>query len=82
MRFECDYSTGTGKYLLMELSRNFVNADPVASVNIYPGAGVEYYLDNVEWGALKDDACRSASRTEAVVTVEDCSNILELAKGT
>ena len=30
---------------------------------------------------MKDDACRSASRTEAVVTVEDCSNILELAKG-
>ena len=66
----------------METSQGtFVNTDPVASVNIYPGAGVEYYLDNVEWGALKDDACRSASRTEAVVTVEDCSNINELAKG-
>jgi hypothetical protein len=28
---------------------------------------------------LKDDACRSASRTEAVVTVEDCSNIFDLS---
>ncbi|MDA8670451.1 T9SS type A sorting domain-containing protein, partial [Flavobacteriales bacterium] len=80
--FECDYSTGTWEVFVNGTSQGtFVNADPVASVNIYPGAGVNYYLDNVEWGALKDDACRSASRTEAVVTVEDCSNILELAKG-
>ena len=80
--FECDYSTGTWEVFANGTSQGtFVNADPVASVNIYPGAGVNYYLDNVEWGALKDDACRSASRTEAVVTVEDCSNILELAKG-
>jgi len=80
--FECDYSTGTWEVFVNGNSQGtFVNADPVASVNIYPGAGVEYYLDNVEWGALKDDACRSASRTEAVVTVEDCSNINELAKG-
>ena len=80
--FECDYSTGTWEVFTNGTSQGtFVNADPVASVNIYPGAGVEYYLDNVEWGALKDDACRSASRTEAVVTVEDCSNINELAKG-
>ena len=80
--FECDYSTGTWEVFSNGASQGtFVNPDPVASVNIYPGAGVEYYLDNVEWGALKDDACRSASRTEAVVTVEDCSNINELAKG-
>ena len=80
--FECDYSTGTWEVFVNGTSQGtFVNPDPVASVNIYPGAGVNYYLDNVEWGALKDDACRSASRTEAVVTVEDCSNILELAKG-
>ena len=82
LEFECDYSTGTWEVFANGTSQGtFVNPDPVASVNIYPGAGVEYYLDNVEWGALKDDACRSASRTEAVVTVEDCSNILELAKG-
>ncbi|MDG1690032.1 MAG: T9SS type A sorting domain-containing protein, partial [Flavobacteriales bacterium] len=82
IEFECDYSTGTWEVFANGTSQGtFVNADPVASVNIYPGAGVEYYLDNVEWGALKGDACRSASRTEAVVTVEDCSNILELAKG-
>jgi hypothetical protein len=80
--FECDFSNGG----LWEVFVNgnsqgtFVNPDPVASVNIYPGAGVEYYLDNVEWAALKDDACTSATRTEAVVTVEDCSNINELSK--
>ena len=80
--FECDYSTGTWEVFVNGTSQGtFVNPDPVASVNIYPGAGVNYYLDNVEWGALKDDACRSTTRTEAVVTVEDCSNILELAKG-
>ena len=28
---------------------------------------------------MKSDACRSASRTEAVVTVEDCSNIIDLS---
>jgi hypothetical protein len=68
--FECDYSTGIWEVFTNGVSQGtFVNPDPVASVNIYPGAGVEYYADNVEWGALKDDACRSASRTEAVVTV-------------
>jgi hypothetical protein len=78
--FECDYSTGTWEVFADGVSQGtFVNADPVASVNIYPGAGVEYYLDNVEWYALTDDACRSASRTEAVVTVEDCSNIIDLS---
>ena len=52
---------------------------PVAAVNLYANTGNEYYIDDVEWGALTDDACRSASRTEAVVTVEDCSNINELS---
>jgi len=79
-KFECDYSTGTWEVFTNGVSQGtFVNADPVASVNIYPGAGVEYYADNIEWGALKNDACRSASRTEAVVTVEDCSNIFDLS---
>ena len=78
--FECDYSTGTWEVFADGVSQGtFVNADPVASVNIYPGAGVEYYLDNVEWYALTDDACRSTGRTEAVVTVEDCSNIIDLS---
>ena len=82
IEFECDYSTGTWEVFANGTSQGtFVNPDPVASVNVYPGAGVNYYLDNVEWGALKGDACTSATRTEAVVTVEDCSNILELAKG-
>ena len=78
-KFECDYSTGTWEVFADGVSQGtFVNPDPVASVNIYPGTGVEYYLDNVEWAAVTDDACRSA-RTEAVVTVEDCSNINELS---
>jgi hypothetical protein len=78
--FECDYSTGTWEVFADGVSQGtFVNADPVASVNIYPGAGVEYYLDNIEWYALTDDACRSTGRTEAVVTVEDCSNIIDLS---
>ena len=78
-KFECDYSTGTWEVFADGVSQGtFVNPDPVASVNIYPGTGVEYYLDNVEWTAVTDDACRSA-RTEAVVTVEDCSNINELS---
>ncbi|MDB9990789.1 fibronectin type III domain-containing protein, partial [Flavobacteriales bacterium] len=78
-KFECDYSTGTWEVFADGVSQGtFVNPDPVASVNIYPGTGVEYYLDNVEWAAVTDDACRSA-RTEAVVTVEDCSSINELS---
>jgi hypothetical protein len=77
--FECNYSTGLWEVFADGVSQGtFVNADPVASVNIYPGAGVEYYLDNVEWAAVTDDACRS-ERTEAVVTVNDCSNINELS---
>jgi hypothetical protein len=75
-KFDCDYSTGTWEVFADGVSQGtFVNPDPVASVNIYPGAGVEYYLDNVEWGKL---GCPSTTRTEAVVTVEDCSSIGEL----
>ena len=77
--FECNYSTGLWEVFADGVSQGtFVNADPVASVNIYPGTGVEYYLDNVEWAAVTDDACRS-ERTEAIVTVNDCSNINELS---
>ena len=77
--FECNYSTGVWEVFADGVSQGtFVNPDPVASVNVYPGAGVEYYLDNVEWSAVTDDACRS-ERTEAVVTVNDCSNIDELS---
>jgi hypothetical protein len=80
IEYECDYSTGTWEVSIDGVSQGtFVNPDPVASVNIYPGAGVEYYLDNIEWYALTDDACRSTGRTEAVVTVEDCSNIIDLS---
>jgi hypothetical protein len=77
--FECDYSTGTWEVFADGVSQGtFVNADPVASVNIYPGAGVEYYLDNVQWYALTDDACRSTGRTEAVVTVNSLSSGIDI----
>ena len=77
-KFECDYSTGTWEVFADGVSQGtFVNPDPVASVNIYPGAGVNYYLDNVDW--VWKGPCTSPTRTEAVVTVEDCSNINELS---
>ena len=45
VEFECDYSTGTWEVFVNGNSQGtFINPDPVASVNIYPGAGVEYYL--------------------------------------
>jgi hypothetical protein len=80
VELNADYSTG-----IWELSINnnsigtFTNFDPVASANFYANTGNEYYIDNVEWSALKDDACRSSLRSEAIVNVEDCSiNINEL----
>ena len=82
IELECDYSTGTWEVFVNGNSQGtFVNPDPVASCNLYANTGDDYYIDNVEWAALKDDACRSTTRTEAVVTVEDCSNINELSFG-
>ena len=64
------YSTERGKCLLIGSSQGiFIITDPVASVNLYANTGVEYYVDDVKWSALKDDACVSTTRTEAVVTV-------------
>ena len=80
IELECDYSTGTWEVFVNGNSQGtFVNPDPVASCNLYANTGDDYYIDNVEWAALKDDACRSTTRTEALVTVEDCSNINELS---
>jgi len=68
-KFECDYSTGTWEVFTNGVSQGtFVNADPVASVNIYPGAGVEYYADNIEWTVVSE-SCRSFPRSEAIVDV-------------
>ena len=75
VEFDADLTTG-----VWELSTNgnsqgtFTMTSTVAAVNLYANTGNEYYIDDVEWGALTDDACRSG-RTEAIVTVEDCSNI-------
>jgi hypothetical protein len=79
VEFDANLTTG-----VWELSTNgnsqgtFTMTSSVAAVNLYANTGNEYYIDDVEWGALTDDACRS-ERTEAVVTVEDCSNINELS---
>ena len=74
VEFECDYSTGTWEVFIDGNSQGtFVNPDPVALANIYPGAGVEYYLDNVEWYALKDGACRSVTRTEAFINTSSAN---------
>jgi hypothetical protein len=82
IEFEADLNTGTWELFTNGTSQGiFIVTDPVASVNLYANTGNEYYIDDVQWSALKDDACVSATRTEAVVTVLDCSNILELAKG-
>jgi hypothetical protein len=82
IEFEADLTTGTWELFTNGTSQGiFIMIDPVASVNLYANTGNEYYIDDVEWGALKDDACVSSTRTETVVTVLDCSNILELANG-
>ena len=51
----------------------FQITSPLAAVNIYANTGNEYYIDNVEWGAYGGDACRSISRTEAIVSVNNQS---------
>ena len=76
-----DYNTG-----LWELTINgssigsFANSDPVASVNFYPRGAPDndlYYLDNIEFLALK--GCVSENRTEAIVVVNNCTGINEIA---
>ena len=83
VELEADYDTGTWELFINGNSiGTFINFDPVASANFYPRPAPDsdvYYLDNIEFFALKDDACVSTTRTEAVVTVEDCSNINELS---
>ena len=80
IELECDYSTGTWEvYVNGNSQGTFVNPDPVASCNLYANTGDDYYIDNVKWASISD--CRSTTRTEAVVTVEDCSNINELSFG-
>jgi len=78
IELECDYSTGTWEvYVNGNSQGTFVNPDPVASCNLYANTGDDFYIDNVEWTSISN--CRSTTRTEAVVTVEDCSNINELS---
>jgi hypothetical protein len=78
--FEGDITSGTWEVFTGGVSQGtFAYAGPVASANIYANTGNEYYLDNVEWAALKDDACASGTRTEAIVVVNNCTGISELA---
>jgi hypothetical protein len=79
--FEGDISSGTWEAFINGNSQGtFAMTLPVASINFYANTGNDYYIDDVEWAALKDDACLSGTRTEAIVNVVDCSNINELSK--
>ena len=51
---------------------SFSMDDEISSVNFWASTGNDYYIDNVEWGAWGGNACRSLSRTEAVVTLDSC----------
>ena len=78
VELEADYDTGTWELFINGNSiGTFTNFDPVASANFYPRPAPDsdvYYLDNIEFFTI---GCVSTTRTEAVVTVEDCSNINE-----
>jgi hypothetical protein len=80
VELEADYDTGTWELFINGNSiGTFTNFDPVASANFYPRPAPDsdvYYLDNIEFFTI---GCVSTTRTEAVVTVEDCSNINELS---
>jgi hypothetical protein len=52
-----------------------LNVSPSVTTSYFAESGIEVI------GSATNDTCRSASRTEAVVTVEDCSNIIDLAFG-
>jgi hypothetical protein len=52
---------------------SFSMNDEISSVNFWASTGNDYYIDNVEWSAWGGDACRSLSRTEAVVVLDSCN---------
>ena len=52
---------------------SFSMGDAISSVNFWASTGNNYYIDNVKWSAWGGDACRSLSRTEAVVVLDSCN---------
>ena len=78
-----DLTTGTWELFIDGVSKGTAtlpNGTAVGGCNLYAAAGNNYYVDDIGWSAVAADACTGA-RTEAVVTVNDCSNITELTKG-
>ena len=78
-----DLTTGTWELFIDGVSKGTAtlpNGTAVGGCNLYAAAGNNYYIDDISWSAVAADACTGA-RTEAVVTVNDCSNITELIKG-
>ena len=78
-----DLTTGTWELFIDGVSKGTAtlpNGTAVGGCNLYAAAGNNYYVDDIGWSAVAADACTGA-RTEAVVTVVDCSNITELTKG-
>jgi hypothetical protein len=78
-----DLSTGVWELLIDGNSQGTVtllSGRSVGGANFYAAAGNDYYIDNVMWSSpIGGLACKSGTRTEAVVTVNDCSNINELS---
>ena len=54
----------------------FAMNDEISSVNFWASTGNDYYIDNVKWSAWGGDACRSLSRTEAVVVLDSCNTTI------
>jgi hypothetical protein len=74
--FEANITDSIWEVFTSGISRGtFTYVGPVAAANLYANTGNKYYVDNVEWAALKDDACISGSRTEAIVEVNNCTGI-------
>ncbi|PDH46745.1 MAG: hypothetical protein CND37_05795, partial [Bacteroidetes bacterium MED-G20] len=78
-----DLTEGTWELFIDGSSQGSVtllNGTSVGGANFYAAAGNNYYIDNVMWSSpLGELACKSESRTEAIVNVEDCSNINEIS---
>ena len=78
IEFIGNLNSGDWEVVIDGTSAGTFNApSPVASANFYGNTGNDYYLDNVSYSSPATP-CASSSRAEAV-TVEDCSNILEVA---
>lgn len=74
-----DLTTGTWELFIDGVSQGtatIASGKAVGGCNLYADPGDNYYVDDISWCAVAADACTSTTRTEAVVTVENCSNAL------